>query len=616
MTYKLLALFHVFGALVLCTSAAIHLLVHPLSAPSATITIILITLGGLLIVQELSTPSSRWHRFRAQLLNSFFNRALCFLLATAVTFDQLTDLPCDIQGGASPYSTPSAKFSVSAGDAARSVTTGQKLTKRKGPPVFGTAFYVCRSLAPHCIRIDAVPGQVAGSTAWVNMSVNGTSWVLVLSACAATLAVSAAYFVLALLHRSGRVRVSPSMRRKRDHLTDPLSLHNVGPSRCDVKQSPSTPYHVNLYTTRTPIDLYAEHLQHHSTSSTPSLHPRSTHTIESALPPTQGAASTPDQVFRIDKLDASPPTARAASDIARRKENEYLETRRDRYGYEDAYRTVDFSSGCIMHYPIFKKKQREKGVVEGFATLLPPDFSRVGGEVTGGLAPRIAGKGRASVASGTTQSGQRGNDRQEEGGARAVTTESAVQLSAGMHCSDTEPQNNPQTVVVETAPALLSPSDIDHEPWPKKKHKRTPKHSLRPVASLPTQRLGTAESAHLMLSTTSTVHHHSRPGTATSTKSATSFRLLRRRGLFATLDLHLGSRLSGISQDASLSVAGGGGGGRSSYDSQRSCSAGTFGDGVPGDGSPLSTPKGERGSSSPVPGEQSLVSASQTVTKQ
>ncbi|CDR99452.1 hypothetical protein, partial [Sporisorium scitamineum] len=84
-----------------------------------------------------------------------------------------------------------------------------------------------------------------------------------------------------------------------------------------------------------------------------------------------------------------------------------------------------------------------------------------------------------------------------------------------------------------------------------------------------------------MLSTTSTVHHHSRPGTATSTKSATSFRLLRRRGLFATLDLHLGSRLSGISQDASLSVAGGGGGGRSSYDSQRSCSAGTFGDGVP-----------------------------------
>ncbi|CBQ73163.1 conserved hypothetical protein [Sporisorium reilianum SRZ2] len=638
---KLLPLFHVFGALVLWTAAAIHLLVHSLAVPSATITVVFTTLGGLLLVQELSSPSSPWHRSRAHLLSSFMGRALCFLLATAITFDQLTDVACDTQAGASPYSTSAAKFSVSAGDAARTMTNGQNLTRQKGPPVYGTAFYLCRSLAPQCVRVDAVPGQVAGSTAWVHVGVNATSRTMVLVVCAWTLAVSAVYSVLALMHRSGRGGSASTVRGRvgSGDDDDPVSLRSVEvrPARCDVKPgaSSSSAYRVNMYSSARgcrcmPVDLYAEQLDQPATrcpsadiasSTTPSLRALRSTTIESALNAAQGAASTPDQVFRIDKLNASAPSLRAASDIApRHSAKPFLDAHslappRDRYGYDYGYdRTVDFASGCIMHYPLFaKKKPREQRAVpvETYATLLPPDFARESMGSAVGLAPRRVGKSRASVASKTTEP-TRLDERHAPEGPRAVTTESAVQLSeAPNHLPERDANDEKlQSVVVDTSAALLSPSAVDRSP--KKKPKpRTPRHT-RKLGDAATRRLGTAESSRSVLSTLST-HAPSRPGTGTSTKSTGSFRLMRRRrGLFATLDLHLGSRWSGVSQDASAAGAA-----RSSYDSQRSCSAGTFGDGVAGDASPLSTPRGFAGPpGSPALGSPSFLGVpNQTASK-
>ncbi|TKY85884.1 hypothetical protein EX895_005425 [Sporisorium graminicola] len=652
MTTNLLSLFHIFGALVLWMSAVIHLLVHPLSVPSSTITIVLISLGSVLLVQEFSTSSSRWYPSRLsrpQLLSSCLGRALCLLVSTAVTFDQLTDLPCDVQVGSSPYSTSAAKFSVSSGDAARNVTTAGKLSKQKGPPEFGTAFYICRSLAPQCVPINTVPGQNTGSTAWVNVSVNSTSQVMVLSVCALTLAVSATYFVLALLHRSDRTSAPASMGRGRlrGQDDDPVSLRfvEVRAARGDLKPSgsDSSACRVNFYANGRgcrckPVDLYAEQLDEPATrcpsvdislraASPPSLCQLrglpTSHTIESMLIPSQGAASMPDHVFRIDKLETSPLSTRAASDIAPRVTKDVMSledleeaqafaaARRDRYGYEGGYdRTVDFASGCIMHYPLFTKKKREQRLAvpsETFSTLLPPDFSRGSLGSATGLTPRKTGKSRASVASRTTEcqplQSRVGDGQEADCGPRAVTTKCAMQLSESTLPPWEAKDDKTHSIVISTsAPALLSPSALDPpDTW--STHKKTPrrtKHARKPsltVGDQTARRLGTAESARSFLSTMS--NPISRPSTATSTKSANSFRLMRRRrGLFATLDLQLGSRFNGTSQDASVTAGRGGGG---SYDSQRSCSAGTFGDGVAGDVSPLSTPKGFTGASSSAP---------------
>ncbi|GAC93417.1 class I alpha-mannosidase [Pseudozyma hubeiensis SY62] len=667
---KVISTLHVLAAIVSWIAAVVHCLVHPLSVPSITICVVLASIGGVIIAQEFASVLSIWSRCKPRLLSSYHGRALCFFLAAAILFDRLADLPCDLSTTASSLPTSPAKFSISAGDAAHNVPAvppsqpskeGSSKIKQKGPPVFGTAFYLCRPLAPKCTRIDTVPGQAAGSVAWVNIQVNKISRLLMFATCASTLAVCLVYIVLALMYRSGKVDLSPGMAcaggRGRD---GPYSLefHPMKPPGLNHDQvdkgagSPSSAYRINMHGNDPsccrcmPPDLYQEQrlsdavgtpVDNHRASDDTSLAPprslrriESTGTarpVESALDPAQGAASTPDQIFRNERLDPSSVSTRAASDTLPLGKTKKLERggevsphsvevqRLDKYGYENGYsRNVDYASGCIVHYPIFSNKKKPKATqvvaaTQTFPTLSPPDFSRKSFGSYSGLTPRQSGKRGASDASKSNetrrvavQQRQKSEEAGDEGAVDAKLHDAKTEAGVASSVEQTtHPSKGNGNIVVaphlagQSAPALLSPSGIDQpSPFLTSKYPAKPAqaHSNPTPDTHDDRRLGTADSSRSFVSTYSTAQPHtftSRPGTATSTKSHTSLRLMqrRRRGLLATLDLHLGTRLSGISQDARAGK--GGAGERRSTDSGRSCSAGTFGGGE--GGSPVSTPK-------------------------
>ncbi|SPO25485.1 uncharacterized protein UTRI_03094_B [Ustilago trichophora] len=630
MATHLLATLHIFAAITLLSAAVINFLVHPLNLRSGTISILLASLCTIIALQEISilVSPSRWTTSRVQILRSYLGRAILFLLAAAITFDRLVDLPCDIEVESSPYSTAASKFSVAPGGTTRNATDtagSQSLTPEKGPPAFGTAFYLTNSLAPTCIKIDTIPDQIEGSVAWIHISANQISRALVFSTCACILSTSLIYFVLAILHRSGKIPLSQSM-------TDSFEQHDASHSLPQVQDNTHIFLHpgiketgstcrINLYPeeptcfpSRSATDLYEENVPkpHRVDSSDVSSIRASSvpssrqNAAASVLDPTSGAASTPEPIFRIQRIDSLPLSVRANSDPCPRS------SRRDRYGYGNGCdRTVDFASGCIMHYPLFsqKKKHKDQQKQQGWVepnVLLPPDFSRASIGSPIGLTPRTrTAKSRVSVSSrrteGELQRHQEGEKRAEKGAGCALliaVSETATPMRGGkileaqrtQQATDAE-QISP--VIVEASDRiLLSPSRIDSNEYPTLPHQH-----LKPSPH-PQPRLGTAESACSNLSILSNLSHHhhhhhhqsyrpnSRPGTGQSTKSASSFRLMRRRrGLLATLDLHLGvsgARFSGIS---SHDVP--------TYDSQRSCSAGTFGDGVedgPDASSPLPTP--------------------------
>ncbi|SPO25729.1 uncharacterized protein UTRI_03094 [Ustilago trichophora] len=629
MATRFLAILHVLAAITLLSAAVINSLVHPLSLRSGTISILLASLGTVIALQEISIliPTYRWSACRIQMLRSYLGRAILFVVAAAITFDRLTDLPCDIEVKSSPYSTAASKFSVATGGTTRNSTdtTGpQSPTHEKGPPAFGTAFYLANSLAPTCIKIDTIPNQIKGSVAWIRISANQTSRALVFSTCACILSISLIYFVLAILHRSGKIGLSSSMttsfeqhdpshllQRAQDntHIVIHPGVKEAG-STCRISLYPEGP---SCSPSRSAADLYEENApkSHRVDSSDVSSIrafsvPSSRHNAAASfLDPASGAASAPEPIFRIQRIDSLPLSLRANSDPYPRS------SRRDRFGYGNGYdRPVDFSSGCIMHYPLFsqKKKQKDQQKQQGWTepnVLLPPDFSRssIGSPI--GLTPRMkAGKSRISVSSRLTEAE---SQRQQEGDKRAekgAGCESLVPVSATatlLRSDKTLAAESTQRTIDPdpTSPVILEASDSILLSSTGVNITEDPALLLKPSSHLQ-PRLGTAESARSslsILSNTSQYHHHhhhhqsyrtnSRPSTGQSTKSASSFRLMRRRrGLFATLDLHLGvggARFSGIS---SHDV--------STYESQRSCSAGTFGDGME-DGadasSPLPTPR-------------------------
>lgn len=694
MTAQLLSYFHVLAAIVLFSAAIIHFLVHPLSVVSVTISLVLASLGGVVIAQEVpAILSSRWIRSKPSLLNSYLVRALCFLVATAVLFDRLIDLPCDVPRQESSYSTTPAKFLVPGSQArndkiateSQSAKSGTNLIKQQEPPVFGTAFYLCRSLAPTCTRIESLPNQVASSVAWVNISANQTSRALVFTACTTTLAVCLVYLGLALLHRSGRVGMSLGMAHvSAQDQDDPHSLRfvEVMPHRCNeqmIKESASasSAYRLNLHSNDPsygrcmPPDLFQEQVlalpglvggsdRHRCASDarssriSPSLHRTDGVSIgrmvESALEPGQGAASTPDHIFRIARMDSRPVKVRAASDTASGAYTNQIKKpdagavlalhsleaeRCGRYGYENSYnQSVDLASGCIMHYPIFasnkKFKEQQQRIAlqippQPFPTLSPPDFSRQSFGSPAGLSPRQSAKRRQSGASKLSDNQQALEPQQQDEPTaeregvlstclRSEITSDTVQPLAEAKVSDCSEhlpggddgktgkllsESCPNALLPTRGTERLSPLSCAEANKASKSENKNRSHKQRFKSTIDEAlhhhqrgRLSTAESGRSMLSTFSNSQAHrisSRPGTATSTRSNTSFRLMRRRrGLFATLDLHLGNRLSGFSQDASVAAQQGRNALGGSFDSQRSCSAGTFG----GDAaSPLSAPR-------------------------
>lgn len=631
MATHLLAILHIFAATTLLSAAVINFLVHPLSLRSGTISILLASLGTVITLQEISilVSPSRWSACRIQMLRSYLGRAILFLVAAAITFDRLTDLPCDIEVESSPYSTAASKFSVAPGGTTRNATDTagpQSLTHDKGPPAFGTAFYLTNSLAPTCIKIDTIPDQIQGSVAWIHISANQISRALVFSTCACILSTSLIYFVLAILHRSGKIFLSPSMttsfeqhdashshQRAQDntHFFPHPGVKQAG-STCRINLYPEEP---SCFPSRSAADLYQENApKSHRVDSSDvsslraSSVPSSRHNAAASfVDRASGAASAPEPIFRNQRIDSLPLSLRVNSDPYPGS------SRRDRFGYGNGYdRTVDFSSGCIMHYPLFsqKKKQKDQQKQQGWMEpnmLLPPDFSRASIGSPVGLTPRTkAGKSRVSVSSrlteGESQRQQEGDKRAEKGAGcellvpvsqTATPLRSDKTLVAESTQQRIDPDPSSPVILDASDSILLSPTGVDIKENPTLLHQH-----LKP-SSHPQPRLGTAESARSnlsILSNTSHHHHHhhhqcyrtsSRPGTGQSTKSASSFRLMRRRrGLLATLDLHLGvggARFSGIS---SHDVP--------TYESQRSCSAGTFGDGME-DGadasSPLPTPR-------------------------
>lgn len=570
---------HILSAIILLTDASIHFFVHPLSVSTSTISLILTTFGIPLLIQELTTLASGTTRCKLRMLSSYLSRGIFFLLTAAIVFDSLMSVPCDVQLVSSAYQSSPAKFSLSPPGAKSGNTTANSqhsiLGKRghhKGPPVFGTAFYLAGALAPRCVKVENIPGVPEGSVAWVNVEANRSSRCLVMMACTCTLIVSVVYFVLAMLHRSGKVKETPSMEGARLP-GEPSSVKHLehGPGVADANvDSYAGDYVVDVYsdnrvTRARPADLYQEqnpvHRLHRSvspqtitTTTRPSTRrQRSTSTThlpnsEIVIDPRQGAASSPDQIFRIDRIDNSPITTPAHSDtlLHLTPVPGLASQRRERYGYGQTYnQTVDFSSGCIMHYPLFSKKKREPLDPEVgasvYPTLAPPDFSRTSLGIPAGLSPKKVGKGRLSVSSKPANNDQK--TLQEE---QHTTTAP-------------EPTNSTQ---LAQPTAVLSPTGIDFPatlinppPTPSKPH-------LTPAPNTTTQqRLNTAESNRSILSTSS------RPNTSQSAKSANSFRLTRRRrGLFAALDLH----------------PGGGGRRLSAVSGGSHCSVGTFGDGVPG----------------------------------
>lgn len=502
MASKLATTFHLFSAITLFFDSVVNLLVHPVSVRSSTITILLAAFGALLVTQQLSQFFPAGRSLRSTLLTSHLMRAIAFLFVAGLNFDRLADLPCDIVLGPD-------QAAGSAGGIPRNVTSNGNFLQQ-GPRPFGTSIYLTSKLAPRCVKVNDVPGQPVGSSAWVNVGVSKTAWVLVLVSVSCTLLCALLHFLLAVPDRPGKPPQEASSNASMDvHLdrTPKQSTPTVSDCRIDIP-------------------------------SFPPIQPSKSFTT---LDPAQGSTSTPDEaILHIDRLDHDPISARAASETY---------TRHDRYGYGYDYsygcdRAVDFASGCIMHYPLFSQNKSKKKEEAKFPTLLPVEFSR---SPSSGLTPRGRGKSRLRVCS-------KPNKVQEKGEQEASLA--PINNGGGMN-------------------GLLSPSGIDPPSQLSIQQGSHPGPS-----NVPQRRLNTAESGRSILTTTTLP---SRPGTANSARSGSSFRLMRRRhGLFAALNLHLDSRLSGVSQDVASR--------RYSFESGRSCSAGTF-----GGESPLPTPRAEMG---------------------
>lgn len=685
MQAKLLLLLHTVGAFTLWTGAAAHLFTHPLSVRDSAISIAILCLGLSIILQELSILFPRWTWCRWRKRSSYLGLALGFLLAAAVTFDTLTALPCYVDVGTS-YSTTSAANDTATPEEATPPAV-ETSSGTKTPPAFGTASYLSNSLAPHCIKLEGVPGQAAGSVAWVNVAVNKISRLLVLATCAGTLAISIIYLVLAFLNRSGKVGLSPGMAStRRDNTLPSLQRMRSGPKslnepveegastssgyRIDMYADtpPSGPRSASLYQENVMADvkharaLQAENLPSDSTGlracSIPLIRRirklNTSQATETTLDPTQGTTSTPEQVFHISRIESGSVSVRAASDVYPRPDPQptaepdsgvtlclsppNAQQRRERYGYDYGYdRAVDFASGCIMHHPIFTQKRKRNPPASSvvFPTLLPPDFSRSSTSSPTGLSPRKVGKSRSRVSSKAKDTDMQKQQKEQKDQSSAACLESSftdpsIAFTDSLHPEheykgkETRPNRwceeragddqgkPPSTYASQRAVVALSsikePSQplachIDEKPGNK------PPTQRLTMGELAQPRLGTAGSGQSILSNLSTGSRYpsSRPDTGTSNKSTSTLRLMRRHhGLLAALDLHLGGPLSSLSQDASC--------GALSYDSQRSCSAGTFGDGTTSDSAfsahrrhlPLS-PRApiSPSSTSPAPAQQS-----------
>ncbi|KAJ1028974.1 hypothetical protein NDA18_002606 [Ustilago nuda] len=597
---------HMFAAIILLIDAAFLFFVHPLGISTSTITFVLAGFGSTLLIQELSTFASKPTRYSLRMLSTYLSRSVFFLLTAAVIFDGLSDAPCHVQLASTPYPSLAAKFNISPGATLRDLTmsnqhaTYTKATAHNAPPVFGAAFYLAGGLAPRCVKVDSVPGQPEGSVAWLNVGTNGTARCLVATAFALTMVLSASYLLLAILHRSGNVKPTRSMECEQRKAQIVQHNSNLVMHQPDKKGDPnSSTCFVDLY----PVDRHDKCRNHRSVSpdigtasaiSRPSTRrQRSTSTTQLsqiAVDARQGTASTTDGIYRIQPIDASCVANQAGSGtVVGRDRSEIaplppLETQcTGRYGYGGGYdRTVDFASGCIMHYPLFSKKKRDVvPPLDVYPTLAPPDFSKSSIESPAGLSPRIVGKARLSASSKVTTRDTPKKPQEE----LCATHVEAIDASDQ---ADTAHSNNSSTTTTTAATALvtgmlLSPlaSTLTKAAATTTKTRGLSKHRHF-TPSCANNRLGTADSS---LSIPSTFSAHSRPSTGNSTRSANSTGLIRRtRGLLAALELHLGG--GGGSRGLSAVSFGSG---RGSFDSNRTCSAGTFGDGVDEADSPLAT---------------------------
>lgn len=526
-------------------------------------------------------------------LDTHLVRAIVFLFFTLLTFDRLTDLPC---AASSPPSTSSARISIPIGGELHNMTavTGSRSPPptttsavQRGPPVFGAAFYLVRSLAPHCVRIDAVPGQV-DSVAWVNVSGNKTSQRMVLGACAVTMVVSVVYLLLALLDRSEvqGVREEPA----------PPSVRSVGRGSAHsdraAKGNHSTVSHrmINVYDQEHPADLYHENavaLSNHPPHDTrpdgrraASLISLRSHLpiIANLGPAVHRAASTPD--VRVAKLDLSPVPTRAASDIAPRTPTRTIPpqhpSRAQHFGYGCDH-TVDLTSGCIAHQPLFRK--RPPAML--FPTLTPPDFSRR----VGGLTPRRS-KSRAAVSAKGTARGERAEEEGLRGREGAEPHGVAVDGAVESRARGTVEVSSEEVRGVDGVDAnAVSRSNDTCTPISTSRtgasveannggmaSETTGCKPSRPTVYASAQRLDSVD--HLCSAQNGPLPQQpsSQPDTATSTRPSSLMQ--RRRGPSAVLDLHLNPAIGGTNLPASAREDD-----AWSYDSHCG-SAGTFGDGA------------------------------------
>lgn len=567
----------VLAALVLWVDAAINIVIHPLTARSAAISVALASLGTVVVAAEpaLRSPrrahsTSSWH---SMLVKSAF-----LSLAAVVMLDGLKGLPCP-----SPRAVRD-KTSRTLPTAGQSELDALKTN--------GTSVYLVRSLAPQCVQFLGPDLQGVPSMAWVNVAPRRTSRVLMLAGVATTLTASLLFCLLGVVQRArgGAAVAGKDTRDDEETASSPPRALEAQPDRpvdllgellaADKHNAPSSFGLIpngrtctsRLSAPGSRCDDAASHISGGGSSAIPSVRGEGS----ACTPALRRIPSHPDSpscaLFgRSPTLPVPPPPAHSAS-------NSPVLERRDSPGLHYAHvygGTVDFASGCIMHQPIFSQRKRRGSSQQdaSFATLLPPDFSRPSFHSLPALSPRRKVK---SVPNVTGKMNRRSDAKAHIASAKAteIATSSKYDPPAALSPPADEDSASQLAQVGHREPKGKGVKPTKHD---------VAKHHLRPAQREPA-RLNTADSMRSIGSATMAGRAPtSRPGTGASARSTGSLRLTR-QSLFAALDARLGTRSSVVSHDASCGVAS-----ACSYDSQGGCSAGTFGDGATD--SPAPSPK-------------------------
>ncbi len=565
----------VLAALVLWVDAAVNLVIHPLTARSAAVSVALAGSGTVVVATEPALRSSCQARagssWQSMLVKSAF-----LVLAAVVMLDDLKGLPC-----ASPRTVRN--------ETSRTAPVGQ--TDQSTLKTYGTSVYLVRSLAPQCVQFLGPNLQGVPSMAWVNVSPRHTSRVLMLASVASTLTASLLFCLFGVVQRvrGGAAVTGKDTRDDEEMASSPMRALEAQTDRpvdllgellaADKHNAPSNFGLMPNGRTCTPrlsapgsrCDDAASHISGAGSSAIPSVRGEGS-TCTPALRQIPSHPDSPSCVLfgRSSALPVPPPLAHSAL-------NSPVLARGDSPGphYAHVYSgTVDFASGCIMHQPIFsqRKKRGSSQQDASFPTLLPPDFSRPSFHSLPALSPRRKVK---SVPSVTDKMNRRSEAKTRLASAKAAEAATSSKYDARAALSPAADDSASQLAQV----GHCEPKGKGVKPT---KHD-VAKHHLRPFQHEPA-RLNTADSMRFIGSAAVAGRAPtSRPGTGASARSTGSLRLTR-QSLFAALDARLGTRSSVVSHDASCGVAS-----ACSYDSQGGCSAGTFGDGATD--SPAPSPK-------------------------